>query len=836
MASIYPIQAIFSKGELTPRLHSRTDIDIYKKGLQSCTNLVPMVHGGVYRRSGTRYVRPSIGDGNDRNVRLIPFVFSSVQSYVMELGENDGQQGKIRLYTNAGYVIDPASPPNPYEIDIPYSHDEIWDVDFVQSADTIYFVHPDYDIYFIKRKSETDWETGNLVLKNGPFLPLYGGENVLTIGGTGQPSATYSASTISSESGPASDAFDGDPNTFWATTAGNQAGWLNMDFAGTDEFGCNGVKLTFTSNSNWPNEQMAPNSFSIQGWSGSQWVTLFTVTGETGWTFGETREYTWPDNGQKYTIIRYQVNSNNGSTWSAMGDIVYSLVDVPTTISWETTDGINGGTGLVDPDDVGRLVRYLGGDGIWRIATIENITSPTSFTGTATGFWNSSPNTPATAWQLGAISKQAGYPSSITIYQQRLVFGGTRSAPTSVFFSKIGIYNDFGISEPVQDDDAITLDLSGEQQDSIVWVREMGDKVYCGTRDNVMSIGGTQSLTLSPTSFLIRTETARGSQPVRPQRVGRSILYVGEHLNELHSLAYSEQAGAFDSSAITIYNQHLFKAGVKQMAWSEGPEYILTALMNDGSLVSMVYERDQEVVGGVQVVVGGDDVEVESVAAISENGRDAVYALVKRTIDNVTRRYIERFEEMFEFQESSAAWFVDSGLPFTFGTPTNTITGLDHLEGQTVEVYATNNDPGGTDLIQTQGYVVSSGEITTQSEVTDGVVGLGYLTSMKTLRISERAGDGSGLGRRSRPDGIMVDCNRSRSVFVRGETEGSLLEEVIPRSASDSMDLYTPLFTGMKPFNYVDSSWESFGVVELQVVGPHPAMVLSLTPIIEREP
>lgn len=93
--TVYPIQTNFTRGELSPRLHARVDIEFYKAALKTCTNWTVLKQGGLRKRPGFRFVK-EVKDSTKR-ARLIPFVFSTEQAYVIELGE-----GYARYYANGG--------------------------------------------------------------------------------------------------------------------------------------------------------------------------------------------------------------------------------------------------------------------------------------------------------------------------------------------------------------------------------------------------------------------------------------------------------------------------------------------------------------------------------------------------------------------------------------------------------------------------------------------------------------------------------------------------------------------------------------------------------------
>src|SRR5689334_254749 len=94
----YPIQAIFNRGELTPVLHSRIDLEYFKMAYKYGENFVITRHGGLMNRPGTKFL--GIVKDQSRKTRLVKFVFSRSQVYQIEFGHN-----YLRFWANDGQVI-----------------------------------------------------------------------------------------------------------------------------------------------------------------------------------------------------------------------------------------------------------------------------------------------------------------------------------------------------------------------------------------------------------------------------------------------------------------------------------------------------------------------------------------------------------------------------------------------------------------------------------------------------------------------------------------------------------------------------------------------------------
>jgi len=173
-------QVSFTQGEWSPLTYGRVDVQQYAKALQLCRDFVPCLQGTLTRRPGTAYV--AAVKSNRTAVRFQPFIFNSAQAYVLEFTDS-----AIRFYTNGGQLLDAGSP---YEVTTPYGADDLWGLNFTQSADVLYIVHPDYPPKLLKRLGATNWTLTDQVQLDGPYLSQNVADNYATctvtrVGSTG---------------------------------------------------------------------------------------------------------------------------------------------------------------------------------------------------------------------------------------------------------------------------------------------------------------------------------------------------------------------------------------------------------------------------------------------------------------------------------------------------------------------------------------------------------------------------------------------------------------------------------------------------------------------------
>lgn len=153
---ITPIQSTFHTGEISPRLLSRIDLEAYYSGSAELTNFVCLPHGPLLRRAGTRF----IAQAGSTDVRLVPFRFSTSNSLIIEFGNY-----YARFFFAQGQVMSSGSP---YQIVTPWSASQVKDLDFAQSGDLLYVVHPLFFPHKLSRSANDNWTLAVVTFTNKP--------------------------------------------------------------------------------------------------------------------------------------------------------------------------------------------------------------------------------------------------------------------------------------------------------------------------------------------------------------------------------------------------------------------------------------------------------------------------------------------------------------------------------------------------------------------------------------------------------------------------------------------------------------------------------------------
>ena len=172
----------FVSGEFSPKMDGRTDFDKYSSGAKTLENFLVHPQGAATRRVGTQFIAEV--KSSAAKTRLIPFEFSTTQTYILEFGNT-----YIRFFKDKGQILDSGSA---YEISTPYLTAELFEIKFAQSADVMYITHPNHEVMKLSRTGHTSWTLAEVAFTDGPYLATNSTATTLTP----QQAATGTGKTI----------------------------------------------------------------------------------------------------------------------------------------------------------------------------------------------------------------------------------------------------------------------------------------------------------------------------------------------------------------------------------------------------------------------------------------------------------------------------------------------------------------------------------------------------------------------------------------------------------------------------------------------------------------
>jgi hypothetical protein len=367
-------------------------------------------------------------------------------------------------------------------------------------------------------------------------------------------------------------------------------------------------------------------------------------------------------------------------------------------------------------------------------------------------------------------SNTRGYPRSVTFHEGRLYFGGSRARPSTVWGSKVGLFFDFEATEGL-DDDAVeaTLDtntfnaITDIQAGRDLQVFTTGGEFYCPQE-------GLQPIT--PDNFFIKSTTRNGSQEgIRVQQLESGTLFVQRQGKSLNEFAFTDVQLTYVTSKISLLSGHLLRGptrmALRRSVATDENDLLLITNGTDGTIAAFSLLRAQNVIAPSEFKTDGSFIDV---------GVDisTIYTVVRRTVNNATVFYVERFDD---------ALTTDSAVTGGAGSSGSAA----HLVGKSVDIILDG-------AVQANQTVPSGGTVTfARSAASSYQIGLDYAVKVVTMPADLKISAGTRLGFKKRIVEVNVFVKDTQHLIINGTN--------VPfRSLDDPnvLDEEVPEFTGTK--------------------------------------
>ena len=911
------IQPSFASGEIAPALYGRVDVSKYSIALRTAKNALVYSSGGIANRPGTEFV--GVAKSHTTAVRLIPFEASSTDTYALEFSNL-----AMRPIRNGGHVLETAktisgaTQANPvvitatshgYEngdevritevvgmtqlnqnrflvsnkttntfelqsqvtgvnvngsgftayssagkaervhtIVTPYAHGDLAELKFAQSGDVLTLVHPSYDPRELSRTGHTTW-----TLSTPSFEPAITFPTGLSASAATGGSLNFAYKVVAVAEDTLEQSLPGIVSTT-AITAATQAD-----------------PVVVTSNSHALNDGDTIHMAGVVGMTELN-GRRFVVANKTTNTF-ELRG----ENGTAHTAyasggtFARDFTSANSASMSTTNTI---------TISWTAVDG-------AEKYDI-----FKEDNGIF------------GFIGSTTGVSFVDDNiesdlTDTPPQQKNPFFGPNNKPSAVSYYQQRRVFGNTNNKPDTIFYTQTGNQSNFNVSSPSRDDDAITAALSALQLNEIRHFVPLNDLLVL-TSGSEWKVNAGSDVAFSSSTIRQNPQTYIGANHVPPLICGGAVLFIQDRGSMVRNLGYALESDSYVGGDLTILSAHLFEEKtIKEWGYQQIPHSMIWVVRSDGVLLTLTYNKEQEVVAWTRHDTLGD---FKSVCSVPETTdiEDAVYCVVERKVNGNTVQYIERVHTR-HFNDVRDCFFVDSGLSLdnpvtitaaTTANPvvitaashgfengdevdisdvttgvnsagaatgmsqindlrftvanktTNTfelsgidgsaftaytsggkvrkavtsISGLDHLEGETLACLADGN--------VVAGLTVSNGAVTLSRAASRVHMGLGYSTDLETLDLNYTTKSGTLQGRLKKVSKVILRFEDTRGGFV-GPDADNLVE--MKQREFELLGQPTQLITGDREV-VITPDWNTGARIFIRQTDPLPLTLLAVVP------
>ncbi len=766
----------------------------------------------------------------------VAFTATAANYFVQFLNRGDAGDKKQRI-DNVSII----STLGAVEIDTPYPEADLFEVNGPQTADVLYLYHPSYPTHKLLRLGHTSWSLVEVAWLDGPYLD----ENI-----------TDTTALIADSSGLGTDftlsKTDGvNDDRGWLSTdigrsvrwqIGNRWAWgviskvtsttvavvdIKHDEKFTRVWSFDGSVETFvdeTTNAN----SIADNDWAVvPSPSGSEDYAAFGMKVK----FAQIRfDYANGRKGSSGTIQwQYWDGDVIPAAWVALSEVTDETLD------WEAAVADDLRVTWTIPNSWAK--RSLNSSENLYYVRAKIITgdaySTTPILDQGFAFAQSTPIA-NTSFRLGAWSGTTGYPSAGAFYEQRLFAANTTTQPQTLWATQTADFENHAPDDTlgtVEDDDALIYTISADKVNAIRWLSPGENTLVMGTAGGEW-IPESDGAVLTPFDMVIRRRTAHGSANIPPVRVGNVVLFVQRAKRRVREFGFTFEVDGFRAPDMTRLAQHITKGGIVEMAYQQEPDSIVWLVRTDGQLLSMTYRREEDVVGWARHILGGSfssgNPVVESVAVIpgaagagqvkSSANRDEVWITVKRTINSATVRYIEVLEGPWEAGDDvEDAYYCDSCITYD-GSPGTTFTGLGHLEGETIKVFA--------DGVKLADATVASGQITIASSSVVQM-GLGSTHTLKPLKLITGTQAGTPIGKTKQIFGVTFVVMDSQSMSFGPDTSNLRTIDLIT-PPDDPSSPYT-IFSGER-FEEWDDDWKTDPRMVIQSSHPSPFTLLALAP------
>jgi len=687
-------QRSFASGEITPDIHARVDLIKYATGLKTCRNTIIRSFGGSANRAGFSFVGET--KTNTARVRLVPFYISSTLSFVLEFGNL-----YFRIIFNGDYVKDSTSVMTVTNITnadpgvLTYSGtDTLATGDEFLLYDLTGSIAPYLNNRLLKAGSvNTGTNTLNLLTPEGT--------NVNTTSYAAYSSSGGSVAKLKEEATPWTTAdlenlsFAQRGSVMYVSVAGKELCEIQCGAESTAANEIDQWDLTFTRN-RFGNVTVpssvtltaasaaSPSNYqycitavdpstgeeSISGTGGnSRNVSVITVSGTSatittsaahGYTVGNWVRFAnstfLGTEGVGLLCGDFQIVSSaaadtfvirivsgsvstvasvtNGITVQQVTQIVASDALSATntvTVAWTIAPWVTGYVYNI----------YRATNGIFGL--IGSQTAPVA--GGASGSFVDTGFTPNTAIrppinrvpQFTYLGTAINYPAAVGFMQQRFVMGGGNGAPESIEMSQPGAYFNNRISDPPADSDAVTFTPTSDIFNRVKHFLEVKRPlVFTDTTEYALT--GADSGQITPAVINPKVVGTNGIGTLPPLKVNDTAIYVQARGDIIRDLFFENDDAK--NNDLSLYSSHLIRGFViKDWAYQKTPDSIVWMVRNDGVLIGMTYVREQGIIAFHRHDTDGF---FENVVCVPEGTESAVYVVVRRTINGVIKRYVER--------------------------------------------------------------------------------------------------------------------------------------------------------------------------------------------------
>jgi hypothetical protein len=841
----------FSSGELSRKMDGRAATDQYKTGCRKLDNFYVLPQGGVERRSGTEFIaltgQKASEDGANPS-RLFPFDFSATVKFLVQIIPqqikifdtiNTDGSGNLLTYAATGTV------PN-------YTETQLNELQFVRRYDTMIITHRDFEPLILRRATDDPTFTvANIEYVYPPLRDL--NTTVVTLDPSAETGTDKEIVVKNGSDNLAGTITNDHVDSIWGINYARSSASRKVDINIATDASSSSLDVSF---GNYVVNIRAGTAGELTGTvilerdTGSgfeDFVVLGTADGSsdsTNFTFASTVAE------DRNVKVRIKVQGRTGG--GILGEIVSQdrfqrgLVKIKSGILGSTVtlaapsdyDNSSGNAtlvstgiqtkGLADGDKItitgitktsdgsaitvsNQAVSSVTANGF----TVNVGASHTAITLTSAIIYSSSrvdidivsdlsEHTATIFWQEAEFSNYRKFPIAAEFFQNRLFFTGSKDDPATILGS---VFNDIFnfLTGSTSDMSIKRIPDTAAEAKSLIGKKDL----FMGTDGGMVSVKSVNpDQLISQTNISTEIQNSYGSSLVQPVLANDVVVYLQGNKLKLRELVYSRDNDVFVGNDLNILSEDITGTGVRQMFVQQNPDQLIWCIKEDGTACILAYDRTKQLMGWSNVTTTGT---IVSGTVLTTSGEDEVFLCVKRNTGGSAKFCIEKFAA-----RTNLDFYVDSGVTAT-GTNITSVSGLNHLEGLTVQVVADGN------FHSTQ--TVSSGAITGISASSKIIAGLQYTSTLQPMPIEPTLANRQSQSRVKAVAKMVVRFLNTKGAQV-GEVGRQLTSFPVAKT-TDEAGAVIPLKTDSFRF-FVGSDYEREKLLEVKQDLPYPMTVLSI--------
>ena len=418
------------------------------------------------------------------------------------------------------------------------------------------------------------------------------------------------------------------------------------------------------------------------------------------------------------------------------------------------------------------------------------------------------------AWAEGKWSTYRGWPTATAFSEGRLWWSGFNG----VFGSVSDDYYNFD-SATLGDSGPIDRTIGSGPVDTVNWMLNL-QKLVLGTEGaEIVCKSSSFDEPLTPTAFSLRTASTQGSGTVAAMAIDRVGIFVQRGGTRVMELAIDVRDGEYGSTDLTILNPEICQPQIVRVAVQRQPDTRLHCVLNDGAVAIMVYDRAENVKSWSLYTTDGLVEDAVVLPGIAGESEDHVYYHVKRTINGATKRYLERWATEAQCEGATLSRNIDCFYAYS-GASATVITGLSHLEGESVVVWGNGKDLGT--------YTVASASITLSEAVTSAIIGLTYTAQWKSVKLAYSQGQNSPqtLAQKKKVSQLAVILLNTHYQGLKFGPDFTNLDDMPQTSGNSIIAANTVHSTFDEEAISFPGEWTTDSRLCLQAVAPKPCNIL----------